>query len=69
VLDSSGPAASFECALVRGSHARGGRLHFTACDALRVYRHLASGRYTFFARAIGPSGAHRAAVRHTFSIR
>jgi hypothetical protein len=69
VLDSSGPGSQFECALVRGGGNGKGALHFTACGSVRVYRHLASGRYTFFARVIGPGGTHRAPVRRTFSIR
>jgi hypothetical protein len=70
VLGSSGPAESFQCALVRGAHAAAKRdLRYAACGAVRVYRHLARGRYTFYARALGPLGGHRAPARRSFSIR
>jgi hypothetical protein len=70
VLGSSGPAKSFQCALVRGARAAGKRrLRYSACGPIRVYRHLAPGRYTFYARAVGLKGGHRAPARHSFSIR
>jgi len=69
VLGSSGTAKSFECALVRGTHVGRRHLHYAACGSVRVYRHLPSGRYTFFARALGPGGVHRAPARRSFLIR
>jgi hypothetical protein len=41
---------------------------YAACGAVRVYTHLAAGRYTFYARALGPPGADHRAVRRSFSI-
>jgi hypothetical protein len=68
VLRAAGRATSFECALVRrGGHQQAGSgPRYAACGAVRVYTHLAAGRYVFYARALG-SGA-RGAVRRSFSI-
>jgi hypothetical protein len=72
VLRAAGRASGFECALVR----RAGRRQavsvprYAACGAVRVYRNLAAGRYTFYARALGPGGSGgRKPVRRSFSIR
>ncbi len=69
VLRAAGRAAGFECALVRRGprQQNGGGPHYAACGAVRVYTHLAAGRYTFYARALGPGG-HKPA-RRSFSIR
>jgi hypothetical protein len=70
VLLASGTPSGFQCALVRrsGKAARTGGPRYAACGAVRVYTHLAAGRYTFYARALGPPGSDRKAVRRSFSI-
>ena len=68
VLGGSNVAGAFQCALVR----RGTRHkpRYAPCGAVRVYRHLAAGRYTFYARASKPvAGSKRTSVRRSFSIR
>ena len=71
VLRASGAATGFECALVHGAGRTIGatRPHFVACASVRVYTHLHSGRYTFYARALGATGSTRRTVRRSFSIR
>jgi hypothetical protein len=70
VLDSSAPATAFQCALVRDRHHSAHfRPHYTSCDTVNAYEHLARGRYTLYARALGLGGIHRRAVKRSFSIR
>jgi hypothetical protein len=74
LLDSSAPATGFQCALVRDRHSEhaGGRrvrVRFRRCGAVKIYKHLRRGKYTFYARALGLGGVHRAAVKRSFSIR
>jgi hypothetical protein len=69
VLNASGPLSGYECALVRGSRSHSAHPRYASCGAVRVYRHLHAGRYTFFARALGPGGVHRAAAKRSFLIR
>jgi hypothetical protein len=71
VLSASGTVSGFQCALVHrvGVGATKARPRYVACGAVRAYNHLAAGRYTFYARAIGPDGSYRTTVRRSFSIR
>jgi hypothetical protein len=41
---------------------------YGACGAVSVYRHLATGRYTFYARAVDSAGSARKPARRSFSI-
>jgi hypothetical protein len=70
VLRASGKASGFQCALVRRTDNVAGKANprYGACGAVRVYKHLATGSYTFYARALSPSGS-RKPVRRSFSIR
>jgi hypothetical protein len=68
VLRESGRASGLQCALVRdGVHTASPR--YAACGSVRVYAHLARGRYTFYARAIGPAASVHSPARRSFSIR
>jgi hypothetical protein len=70
VLDSSAPASGYQCALARDRHHSAHfRPHYTPCASVNAYEHLARGRYTLYARALGPGGIHRRAVKRSFSIR
>jgi hypothetical protein len=63
----SDAAGAFQCALVRRGTRK--RPRYAPCGTVRVYRHLAAGRYTFYARAGKPRrGSKRRAVRRSFSI-
>jgi hypothetical protein len=68
LLGGSDTVGAFECALVRRGTHRAPR--YAACGPVRVYRHLAAGRYTFYARAgePGTAGERRKTVRRSFSI-
>jgi hypothetical protein len=70
MLHSSAPASGFQCALARARHHSAHfRPHYTSCAAINAYEHLARGRYTLYARALGLGGIHRRAVKRSFSIR
>jgi hypothetical protein len=68
LLGGSDTGGAFECALVRRGTRK--RPRYAPCGAVRVYRHLAAGRYTFYARASEPGtgSRRRKAVRRSFSI-
>jgi hypothetical protein len=68
LLGGSDTVGAFECALVRRGTHRAPR--YGPCGPVRVYRHLAAGRYTFYARASEPgtAGKRRKTVRRSFSI-
>jgi hypothetical protein len=70
VLAASGAASGFQCALVRrsGDTARAPDPRYGACGAVSVYRHLATGSYTFYARAVDSAGSARKPARRSFSI-
>jgi hypothetical protein len=70
MLDSSVPASGFQCALARDRHHSAHfRPYYTPCASVNAYEHLARGRYTLYARALGLGGTHRRAVKRSFSIR
>jgi hypothetical protein len=70
VLRASGTPSGFQCALVRrsGNTATIASPRYGACGAVSVYRHLATGRYTFYARAVDSAGSARKPARRSFSI-
>lgn len=70
VLRASGTASGFQCALVRRSATTApiANPRYGACGAVSVYRHLATGRYTFYARAVDSAGSARKPARRSFSI-
>jgi hypothetical protein len=70
MLDSSVPASGFQCALARDRHHPANfRPYYRPCAPVNAYEHLARGRYTLYARALGLGGIHRKAVKRSFSIR
>jgi hypothetical protein len=68
VLRASGGASGFACALVALAAGPKPSPQYVACGAVSVYTHLAAGSYTFYARALGPTGSARTPVRRSFSI-
>ena len=66
----TGTPSGFQCALVRrsGNTATIANPRYGACGAVSVYRHLATGRYTFYARAVDSAGSARKPARRSFSI-
>jgi hypothetical protein len=69
VLRAAGGASGFDCALVALAGASKPSPQYVACGAVSVYTHLAAGTYTFYVRALGPTGHARTPVRRSFSIR
>jgi hypothetical protein len=66
---ATGPARGFQCALVgpsRGKHTA--KPVYRACRSPRAYKHLKSGRYTFYVRATGPGGTDPTPAHAGFRI-
>ena len=66
-LSTAQTAQRLECALVpRPSRAAP---TYSTCGHVKTFRHLRSGGYTLFVRAVARDGRRSAAVTHRFTIR
>jgi hypothetical protein len=61
---AGGSSTGFQCALAK----KGRKLRFKACKSPKVYRHLASGKYTFAVRAVGPGGHDATPAKRAFRL-
>ncbi|MGH2849983.1 MAG: hypothetical protein ACRDLP_05145, partial [Solirubrobacteraceae bacterium] len=70
-FSASGEVSKFECALVRkptrkGAHQRKPR--YATCSSIKTFKHLKSGSYELYVRALGPGGTTKTET-HTFKIK
>jgi hypothetical protein len=69
-LSARGNVTSFQCALVRlPRHGKKPRVRYGACRTSVTFKHLRSGRYVLYVRAVGAGGVDQSPVTYRFRIR
>ena len=68
---ATGKSTGFRCALVRKPTRKGAKTpspRYAACRASKTFKHLKTGRFVLYVRAIGPGGVDKSPATYKFKI-